>query len=100
MEFVCFCAARSKGSYSNYHQELKTLIRNIYLYCYKKFLTSLNFFTMDSIKSKMLSLSQATSEALARTSVFEEELRRNNEIADRFEEQVKSQRGSMVIGVN
>ena len=44
---------------------------------------------MDSIKSKMLSLSQATSEALARTSVFEEELRRNNEVADRYEEQVK-----------
>ena len=43
---------------------------------------------MDSIKSKMLSLSQATSEALARTSVFEEELRRNNEVADRYEEQV------------
>ena len=38
----------------------------------------------------MLSLSQATSEALARTSVFEEELRRNNEVADRYEEQVKS----------
>ena len=37
----------------------------------------------------MLSLSQATSEALARTSVFEEELRRNNEVADRYEEQVK-----------
>ena len=46
------------------------------------------FFTMDSIKSKMLSLSQATSEALARTAVFEEELRKNNEIADRYEEQV------------
>ena len=43
---------------------------------------------MDSIKSKMLSLSQATSEALARTAVFEEELRKNNEIADRYEEQV------------
>ena len=43
---------------------------------------------MDSIKSKMLSLSQATAEATARTSVFEEELKRNNEIADRFEEQV------------
>ena len=37
----------------------------------------------------MLSLSQATSEALARTSVFEEELRRNNEVADRYEEQVR-----------
>ena len=36
----------------------------------------------------MLSLSQATSEALARTAVFEEELRKNNEIADRYEEQV------------
>ena len=46
------------------------------------------FFTMDSIKSKMLSLSQATSEALARTAVFEEELRKNNDIADRYEEQV------------
>ena len=43
---------------------------------------------MDSIKSKMLSLSQATSEALARTAVFEEELRKNNDIADRYEEQV------------
>lgn len=38
----------------------------------------------------MLSLSQATSEALARTSVFEEELRRNNEVADRYEEQVRT----------
>ena len=36
----------------------------------------------------MLSLSQATSEALARTAVFEEELRKNNDIADRYEEQV------------
>ena len=44
---------------------------------------------MDSIKSKMLSLSQATAEATARTSVFEEELRKNNELAEKFEEQVK-----------
>lgn len=45
---------------------------------------------MASIKSKMLSLSQATSEALARTAVFEEELRKNNDIADRYEEQVRT----------
>ena len=43
---------------------------------------------MDSIKSKMLSLSQATQEATARASIYEEELRKNNEIADKFEEQV------------
>ena len=43
---------------------------------------------MDSIKSKMLSLSQATSEATARALVYDEELRKNNELADRFEEQV------------
>ena len=43
---------------------------------------------MDSIKSKMLSLSQATAEATARTLVFEEELRKNNEMAEKYEEQV------------
>ena len=43
---------------------------------------------MDSIKSKMLSLSQATQEATARSLIYEEEFRKNNEIADRFEEQV------------
>ena len=43
---------------------------------------------MDSIKSKMLSLSQATAEATARALVYDDELRKNNEIADRFEEQV------------
>ena len=43
---------------------------------------------MDSIKSKMLSLSQATSEATARALIYEEELRKNNDLADRFEEQV------------
>ena len=43
---------------------------------------------MDSIKSKMLSLSQATSEATARALVHEEELRKNNELAEKFEEQV------------
>ena len=45
---------------------------------------------MDSIKSKMLSLSQATAEATARTLVFEEELRKNNEVAEKYEEQVKA----------
>lgn len=43
---------------------------------------------MDSIKKKMLSLAQATEEANARSSVYEEELRRINAIADNFEEQV------------
>ena len=43
---------------------------------------------MDSIKSKMLSLSQSTSEATARALVHEEELRKNNEMAEKFEEQV------------
>ena len=47
---------------------------------------------MDSIKSKMLSLSQATAEATARTLVFEEELRKNNEVAEKYEEQVRAQR--------
>ena len=36
----------------------------------------------------MLSLSQATNEANTRAEVYEEELRKNNEMADRFEEQV------------
>ena len=36
----------------------------------------------------MLSLSQATAEATARALVYDDELRKNNEIADRFEEQV------------
>lgn len=46
---------------------------------------------MDSIKSKMLTLSQATNDANARAVVYEEELRKNNENADRFEEQVYHQ---------
>jgi len=45
---------------------------------------------MDSIKSKMLSLSQATAEATARTLVFEEELRKNNEMAEKYEEQLRT----------
>ena len=44
---------------------------------------------MDSIKKKMLSLSQATEEANSRASVYEAEMRKINEIADKFEEQVK-----------
>ena len=43
---------------------------------------------MDAIKKKMVSLSQATEEALSRATVYEEEMRRVNDIADRFEEQV------------
>ena len=43
---------------------------------------------MDSIKSKMLSLSQATAEATARALVYDEEFRKNNDLADKFEEQV------------
>lgn len=43
---------------------------------------------MDSIKSKMMSLSQATIEANARAEVYAEEMRKTNEIADKFEEQV------------
>ena len=43
---------------------------------------------MDSIKSKMLSLSQATAEANSRASVYDAEFIKNNEVADRFEEQV------------
>jgi len=45
---------------------------------------------MDSIKSKMLSLSQATSEATARALVHEEELRKNNDLAEKFEEQLRT----------
>ena len=43
---------------------------------------------MDSIKSKMMSLSQATIEATARAEIFEQEQRRVQEIADKYEEQV------------
>ena len=43
---------------------------------------------MDSIKKKMLSLSQATEEANSRASVYEQEMKKINEIADKFEEQV------------
>ena len=43
---------------------------------------------MDSIKSKMVTLSQSTSEATARALIHEEELRKNNEMAEKFEEQV------------
>jgi len=45
---------------------------------------------MDSIKSKMLTLSQATSDATARALVYDEELMKNNELADKFEEQVRT----------
>ena len=44
---------------------------------------------MDSIKSKMLTLSQATSDATARALIYDEELRQNNDLADKFEEQVR-----------
>ena len=44
---------------------------------------------MDSIKSKMMSLSQATIEATARAEIYSEEMRKTQEIADKFEEQVK-----------
>ena len=44
---------------------------------------------MDSIKSKMKSLSEATAEATKRTMIYEEEINRINEIADKFEEQVR-----------
>lgn len=43
---------------------------------------------MESIKKKMLSLSQATEEAKARSAIYGEEINRVNEIADKFEEQV------------
>ena len=47
---------------------------------------------MDSIKSKMMSLSQATIEATARAEIFEQEQRRVQEIADKYEEQVSLNR--------
>ena len=43
---------------------------------------------MDAIKSKMQSLSQATTEATARAAMYDEEIRRINDIADKYEEQV------------
>ena len=43
---------------------------------------------MDSIKSKMKSLAEATQEATKRANVYEEETMRVNEVADKFEEQV------------
>lgn len=49
-------------------------------------------FKMDSIKSKMKSLSEATAEATKRTTIYEEEINRINEIADKFEEQVRNLR--------
>ena len=45
---------------------------------------------MDSIKSKMKSLSEATAEATKRTMIYEEEINRINEIADKYEEQVRA----------
>ncbi len=44
---------------------------------------------MDAIKKKMKSLAQATEEATARASIYEEERNRVNEIADKFEDQVR-----------
>ena len=52
---------------------------------------------MDSIKSKMKSLSEATQEATHRANAYEEETMRVNEIAEKFEEQV-SKKGSVVTG--
>ena len=43
---------------------------------------------MDSIKSKMKSLAEATQEATTRANVYEEETRRVNDVAEKFEEQV------------
>ena len=45
---------------------------------------------MDSIKSKMKSLAEATQEATTRANVYEEETRRVNDVAEKFEEQVIS----------
>ena len=47
-------------------------------------------FKMDSIKSKMKSLSEAMAEATKRTMIYEEEINRINEIADKYEEQVRA----------
>ena len=43
---------------------------------------------MDSIKSKMKSLSEATAEATKRANIYEEETMRVNEMAEKLEEQV------------
>ena len=45
---------------------------------------------MDAIKKKMMSLSQATEEATTRAAYYEEEMRKANDIADKFEDQVRS----------
>lgn len=50
--------------------------------------TDLYHSKMDAIKSKMQSLSQSTLEASTRATMYDQEIRRINEIADRFEEQV------------
>lgn len=44
---------------------------------------------MDAIKSKMQSLAQATNEATERATRYDTDIRRINDIADKFEEQVK-----------
>ena len=44
---------------------------------------------MDSIKSKMKSLSEATAEATKRANIYEEETMRVNEMAEKLEEQVR-----------
>ena len=44
---------------------------------------------MDSIKSKMKSLAEATQEATNRANIYEEETQRVNDVAEKFEEQVK-----------
>ena len=44
---------------------------------------------MDAIKSKMQSLAQATSEATTRAKMYEDEMKRINDIADKFEEQAR-----------
>jgi hypothetical protein len=48
----------------------------------------IKIFAMDSIKSKMKSLSEATAEATSRTQGYEDEMMRINDIGDKFEEQV------------
>ena len=45
---------------------------------------------MDAIKSKMQSLAQATNEATERATRYDADIRRINDIADKFEEQVRT----------
>ena len=52
---------------------------------------------MDSIKKKMQSLSTETANAMERANKFEAEVRRSNDVAEAFEEQIRTVQKKMQV---